>query len=291
MFVTMPFTGTCSDKIEQHEHTDSHQVAAASYREGQPRLALGATASQVLKEANTLTVDEEAFIDALKVMYFLNKHEIAYTTTFKHLKDLCELLWNDTLKRLCKAKNLNYESEMTMNEMVRAIGISLEIAILLEVKTSQYYSVILDEATDISVNKQLGLCIQYLTEGGFTKVRYVKLLEMKRGSAEVIAETTLQYLTSMAPVTLDLKCFTGGSSDAVSVMVGRHGGVMTRLQEATLQGFGSTHCVAHRQALAASDACKHIPMVLRFERIVNQIYTFSLKVLPMLLSFERCNGS
>ena len=78
-------------------------------------------------------------------MYFINKQEIAHTTTFKNVEDLCELLWNDTLKKLRKAKNLNYESEITMNEMVRAIGM--------------YYSVILDEATDISVNKQLGLCI------------------------------------------------------------------------------------------------------------------------------------
>ena len=78
-------------------------------------------------------------------MYFINKQEIAHTTTFKNVEDLCELLWNDTLKKLRKAKNLNYESEITMNEMVRAIGM--------------YYSVILDEATDISVNNQLGLCI------------------------------------------------------------------------------------------------------------------------------------
>ena len=154
-------------------------------------------------------------------MYFLNKQEIAHTTTFKGLKDLCELLGNDTLQRLPKAKNLNYESEMTMNEMVRAIGLSLEEEILLEARASPYFSLILDEATDISVNKQLGLCIQYLLEGGFIKVRNIKLLEVKSGSAEVITEAILQYLTSTAPVTLDLKCLAGGSSDGASVMIGK----------------------------------------------------------------------
>ena len=44
-------------------------------------------------------------------------------------------------------------------------------------------------------------------------------------------------------------------------MVGRHGAVMTRLKEAAPQGFISTHCVAHRLALAASDACKGISLV------------------------------
>ena len=97
----------------------------------------------------------------------------------------------------------------------------------------------------ISINKQLGLYLQYLVDGGFTKVCNVKLLEVKSGSAEVIAETILQYLTSTAPVTLDLKCLTGGSSDGASVMVGRHGGVMTRVMEEAPPGFISTHCVAH----------------------------------------------
>jgi len=73
---------------------------------------------------------------------------------------LCELLGNESLKKHQKAKNLNYESEMIMNEMVRAIGVTLEEGILLEAKTSPFFSLILDEATDISVNKQLGLCLR-----------------------------------------------------------------------------------------------------------------------------------
>ena len=92
-------------------------------------------------------------------MYFLNKQEllIAHTTNFKELKSLCELLGNDSLNRLQKAKNLNYESEMIMNEMVRATGSLWRKACFnLEATASPFYSAILDEATDISVNKQLG---------------------------------------------------------------------------------------------------------------------------------------
>ena len=134
---------------------------------------------------------------------------------------------------------------MTMNEMVRAIALSLEEEILLEARASPYFSLILDEATDISVNRQLGICIQYLLEGGFIKVCNIKLLEVKSGLADVITKAILQYLTSTAPVTLNLKCLAGGSSDGASVMIGRHTVLMTKLQEATPQGFVSTHCVAH----------------------------------------------
>ena len=46
VFVSAPFTGTRPDKLVQHEHSDSHQAAAANYRERQQRVALGATISQ-----------------------------------------------------------------------------------------------------------------------------------------------------------------------------------------------------------------------------------------------------
>ena len=70
----------------------------------------------MLNEADTLTVDEDAFMDGLRIMYFLNKPEIAHTT-FKGLKYLCELLGNDTLQRLNKPKNPNYKSEMIINDV------------------------------------------------------------------------------------------------------------------------------------------------------------------------------
>ena len=46
-----------------------------------------------------------------------------------------------------------------MNEMVRATVLSLEEDILLEARAFPYFSLILDKATDISVNKQLGFRI------------------------------------------------------------------------------------------------------------------------------------
>ena len=63
---------------------------------------------------------------------------------------------------------MNYNSEQAMAEMVEAIGVSVEDQFPREVQASLYYSIIIDEATDISVAKQLGLCIQYLGEGGET---------------------------------------------------------------------------------------------------------------------------
>ena len=69
-------------------------------------------------------VDEKAFMDGLRCMYYLNKREIAHTTNFASLKELCMLLGNDSLPLLRTGANVNYNSEQAMAEMVEAIGVA-----------------------------------------------------------------------------------------------------------------------------------------------------------------------
>lgn len=217
-----------------------------------------------------LTVDENAFCDAMRCMYFLNKHEIAHTTNFASLRDLCVLLGNETLPVLKKSGNINYESEQTMGEIVEAIGLTPEEEILCEVRDSPFYSVTVDEATDISVTKQLGICIQYLDSNATVRVRNLKLLEITHGIAAVL---TCALITSTAPVTLDINKLAGGATDGASVMVGREGGVVTKIKE-IVPMFIATHCSAHRLSLATCDASNASSMVQRFQRILNLIYVF-----------------
>ena len=63
---------------------------------------------------------------------------------------MCTTRGNESIPLLKKSGNTNYESEQIMGEIVEAIGLTLEEEILLEVRDSPFYSIILDEATDIS---------------------------------------------------------------------------------------------------------------------------------------------
>ena len=168
---------------------------------------------------------------------------------------------------------MNYNSEQAMAEMVEAIGVSLEEQFLREVQASPYYSIIIDEAADISVTKQLGLCIQYLGEGGETCVKYMKLMELSKGTADVITDAIVDYLTSKAPVVLDIQKIAGGACDGASVILGVHNGVVSRLQT-KVPHFIHTHCAAHRLSLAASHASSASKWVQRFESMLNQMYAF-----------------
>ena len=91
-----------------------------------------------------------------------------------------------------------------MGEIVEVIGVTLEEEILCEVNDSPFYSIILDEATDISVSKHLGICVQYLDKNATIRVRNLKLLQITHGTADVIVDSLIMYLTSKAPVTVDI---------------------------------------------------------------------------------------
>ncbi len=101
----------------------------------------------------------------------------------------------------------------------------LEQQCLLEVQASPYYSIIIDQATDLSVTKQFGLCIQYLREGGETCVNQLKLMELSKGMPDVITDAIVDYLTSKAPVMLDIQTIAEGACDGESVMLGVRNGV------------------------------------------------------------------
>ena len=85
----------------------------------------------MIDESQQITADGEAFCDALCCMYFLTKREIPHTTSFVPLRSLCVQLGNQSLLRLAeRGGNRTYTSEQTMNEMVSAIGMTIEDSLL-----------------------------------------------------------------------------------------------------------------------------------------------------------------
>ena len=175
VFVTAPFTENRPDKLLQYEHLLVNESSTLLFQEGARRLASGSTIVQAVQQVNMQTAEKEALADVFRCMYFLNKHGISVCF-------LGIVLWQG-------CEHVNYESEMTMQELVKSIGLSLEDEILKEAKQSPYYGIIFDEVTGISIHKQLGLCIQYLGVDGTTEIRNLKLIKVSHGTAEAITET------------------------------------------------------------------------------------------------------
>ena len=107
------------------------------------------------------------------------------------------------------------------------------------------YSLIIDESTDVSVHKALGIIIRYPDlENGRVIDTFYRLVCVSRGDAESINAAVRDALKED---NLDLRWLVGLGVDGASSMVGRHHSVSTLMKE-TIPHLTVIHCVSHSLA-------------------------------------------
>ena len=155
-----------------------------------------------------------------------------------------------------------------MNELKTVMSQCIKGDIHKGIYRSNYVAVLCDETTDISIKKQLIVYICYVCDNDF-KVHYLKIKDMKDGSAEIIEDELLNLCQEKE---LNLSKVVGFGSDRASVMMGSNSGVATRLKSHN-PSLISVHCIAHCLALAVAQAADSI-LYLKILKIVSQIYYY-----------------
>ena len=225
VFVSKPFTGTRSDVLARHENSKHHELSVIMYRERLERLSRHQQIQHIIQtqDLHVLTFDEEAFLDALRCLYVLGKQEISHTINYLPFGNFCIQLGNNTLPRLQEAKNCTYTSEQTMNDILCAIAAAIEESLLKKICASPYYSVVLDESTDPSTVKHLGLVVQYIDlEKGLPETKFLKLLDLSQSvhaTADVVVNALTQYLLEKASPAPCITKMTGLTCDGAAVML------------------------------------------------------------------------
>ena len=217
-----------------------------------------------------VSAERKALIGAMKCMYFLNKQEIAHTTNFLPLCELGKSLGAVYLQDLRQGGNAQYTSERFKQESVHALADTVAKPIYESLKDSPFFSLCIDETTDVSITKQLIVYARYLV-GGSVKTSFVRIVELPDGTAKSITESLCVLCSEL---NLDMaNRFCGLGSDGASVMLGIRGGVATLLKD-RVPFLVSNHCIAHRLALACGQAANEIPYLKRFKSILDQLYRF-----------------
>lgn len=202
-------------------------------------------------------------------MYWLAKEEIAHTTKFNSLKDLIISLGCDYLRDLSLGRNAQYSREQIISELLRSLSLVIEEHILSEMQSSDFFALITDESTDITVMKQLVLVGRYLSDTG-VQTSYLHIVDLPNGTADTIETAMLQYLSDKTLPVTKLRAF---GSDGASVMTGRLTGVGVRLKSHS-PNMIAVHCINHRLALAASNASDCIPYLKQYKSLLQTLFYF-----------------
>ena len=108
-------------------------------------------------------------------IFWLIKHEVAHTTNYESLIELCTD--RDESNHLANwqrlwAKNATYKSLATSLEMVATIGEFIDAKTVSELPNS-FLSLMADEATDLRNRTELSVCLRYLTIAGCTNECFI----------------------------------------------------------------------------------------------------------------------
>ena len=128
--------------------------------------------------------------------------------------------------------------------------------LLQHVHNSPFFSIVIDESTDVAVNKQLIMYVRYIEPAG-PVTSFATILQLEEGSALAIYVAICNQLKVW---NVDLGKLVGFASDGAAVMTGVRNGVVARLC-ADIPHIVGVHCVAHRLALATIKATDSSPEI------------------------------
>jgi len=151
----------------------------------------------------------------------------------------------------------------------------------------QPYSILIDESTDISVLKFLGVTIMYFGRNiGKIMSTYLSLVEMEACDADAITEAVCKTIEEKG---LNIKKMVGLGSDNASVMVGINNGVYKNLKE-KVPSLIHIPCVCHSLQLAVSAAAS-TALPRNIEYLIKETYNwFSHSTLRQAQYKNLCNA-
>ena len=175
---------------------------------------------------------------------------------------------------LSSARNARYLSPKIQNEFISINGDLIRKSIVEECNTSLFWSVMVDEATDVSKVEQVSVCVRYVN----VKDEELEVCEEFLGFCSVSstdAETiTSTVVTSMKNCGLNMAKMIGKGFDGASTMSGHISGVSARLQQLYPNAKYFTHCRNHALNLVIVASCKSVPDIRNFMDALKELTLF-----------------
>lgn len=168
-------------------------------------------------------------------------------------------------------RNATYTSKTIQNEMISTVASYILEKISGEIKESKYFSVLADEAADISNKENISIVVRFVDTSNTIREEFVGFYQCNEGTTgeaikNLILEVIVQEL-GLSMVDCRGQCYDGAGS-----MAGIYNGASS-LITAQFPKAVYVHCQSHRLNLCVADTCA-IPMVKNMMGTVKKISDF-----------------
>lgn len=188
----------------------------------------------------------------IKICTFLANNNLPFSLSDSFIPFLANTLPDSKI-----ARKIHLGRTKATNIVTRLVGPAFKQDIINIISTpGNFFSIIMDETTDISVKKQCAFCvIYYHPDNEKVETHFLDLFETESGKAEDLSEALLNWLrTNSVP----FENFIGFSSDTTNVMAGAHNSVFSHLKK-SVKNIVCIKCSCHLIHLVASKACAKLP--------------------------------
>ncbi|XP_045187536.2 zinc finger protein 862-like [Mercenaria mercenaria] len=253
-----------SSTFSRHENTKDHLLAAEAHQAKKKNTTVKQVVETIAIRENELECDasKEAQVNT---MYYIAKEGQPlnqYNKVLKlQVKNKCRDLQDPTKL---------YTGEDSKTELLDAINATLEEKIDQNIAQSEFIGLIIDESTDITVFKKLNVYVKCVDSANKSVIFFLDCINVPDGKADtIVCEIVKLFEKKKIPMSKLITL----ASDGASVMTGRKNGVGVKLKEYSPQLI-QIHCVAHKLALAAGQACRDIPLLNDYQHTLKLIYRY-----------------
>lgn len=179
-----------------------------------------------------------------------------------------------------------YISPEIINEIIKLMGQSVLQKILASIKMAQWFSILADEATDVSHNEQISLSIRWVDKKYEIHEDTLGLVQLPNTKAETIFSAIKDILIRCS---LPLSQCRGQAYDGASNMSGIRSGAQALMKKEESRAL-YVHCLAHNLNLTLKDVtkkCELIRDVMSFIYDLIQLIKFSPKRLTIFDSLRK----
>lgn len=148
-------------------------------------------------------------------------------------------------------RNQTYISKTSQNKLIKCCGEVITDKIISDLKASRFYSVIADEARDISNTEQMSLVLRFIDQNMDIREEFVGFLPCKWGlKGEQLAKVVLDALGNLGLSIADCR---GQGYDGAGAVAGHINGMAAHLRRLNDKAL-FTHCYSHRLNLAICES-------------------------------------
>lgn len=257
------------DKLKKHAESDSHKESVVRWAAYMQTKSSGTIANQLLSQrAKTIASNCQYIVILSKLAVLLACQNIPFrghdesreSDKKGNFAEILELLFSliPEFKHFNSApKNAKYVPKNIQNDLVTAFANVVQQQICEEIRESEGFVIIADEARDVSSKEQLSLCLRYINKHLIVNECFVGFSDLSELNAKALSEKIVEVLTKLG---LDIKKCIGQCYDGASVMSGAATGVHQRINEIVSGG-----CILH--SLSCPQVSRHC-MSMRYNTYV-----------------------